>query len=170
LDELLRLKKSVVRKIGELEDSSRATESMHKQRMQTLSQSLKVHCIIIAVVVMMNFVLQETSTVFEELENRVSEIGSTAILIGDQLESFDKQKSRAQDAKDLVLYFQEFSQGQTARLDLLRTSSGWDGRRKAASIVKRLNLIAKEVDIPAADKVKRIFCECSAQMIELIGP
>lgn len=84
----------------------------------------------------------------------MAEIGSTAILIGDQLESFDKQRSRAQEAKDLVLYFQEFSLGQTARLDLLRTNTaGWEGRKRAAGVVKRLTAIAKEVDIPSAEKV-----------------
>lgn len=60
---------------------------------------------------------------------------------------------RALEAKDLVLFFQEFNTGNTSRLDLLKNSGGWDGRAKAAKIVRRLSSIAKEIDLAIVDKV-----------------
>ena len=75
-------------------------------------------------------------------------------------------KSYEQEAKDLVMYFAEFNQGNTARLELVKSSNGWEGRRKvsfliifsikniqAAAIARRLSSIAQEVDLPDTEKV-----------------
>lgn len=48
----------------------------------------------------------------------------------------------------------EFNDGITARLDAVKNSQGWEGKNKAAQTIKRLTVIAKEVDLPAAEKVE----------------
>ncbi len=42
---------------------------------------------------------------------------------GEQLETIDKHRSRAQEAKDLIQYFAEFNQGDWNRLENLRKDS-----------------------------------------------
>jgi exocyst complex component 5 len=48
------------------------------------------------------------------------------------------------------------SKGDTARLDTMR-KEGRAGRRLVAVILRRLNTVAKEVDLPSADKVYQIW-------------
>ena len=50
-------------------------------------------------------------------------IGNTAIRIGEQLESIDKQRSRAAEARELILYFLDLCDGKAERLDELRETS-----------------------------------------------
>jgi hypothetical protein len=79
----------------------------------------------------------------EKLESRLGQVGNSAILIGtlnetllihritgQQLDSLDRQKNRASESKDLVLYFLELNKGDTARLDLVKHSHGWEGKSK----------------------------------------
>ena len=54
---------------------------------------------------------------------------------GEQLEIIDRQKTKAQDAKDLVMYFQEFTNNNTARLDLVKNTHGWEGKAKVNGII-----------------------------------
>lgn len=77
---------------------------------------------------------------------------------GDQLETVHIERQRAQAAYDLIDYYNKFSKGDTARLDALR-KEGRSGRRLVAVILRRLNTVAKEVDLPNADQVyiPRIF-------------
>ena len=69
------------------------------------------------------------------------------------MENIDKQRLRALEAKDLVHFFHEFNDGNSSRLDLLKNSTGWEGKAKAAKIVRRLNAIAKEIDLSVVEKV-----------------
>ena len=101
--------------------------------------------------------------------------------IGEQLETIDKQKTRAAETKDLIQYFLEFNKGIFTRLDTLRQSepdggykvwwvsnilNRWRnvqsthhnyinnmGLNQAAIIARRLNTIAKEVDIADTEAV-----------------
>jgi hypothetical protein len=62
------------------------------------------------------------------------------LFIGEQLESLDKQRFRAQESKELVLHFLDFNQGNTARLDSIRNGSGWEGKSKASGLGVRYSV------------------------------
>jgi exocyst complex component 5 len=72
---------------------------------------------------------------------------------GEQLESITLERQRAQAAYDLVDYYNQFSRGDTTRLDALKKENGREGRRQVAIVLRRLNTVAREVDLPNADKV-----------------
>ena len=73
-------------------------------------------------------------------------------IIGDQLETVHIERQRAQAAYDLIDFYNQFSKGDTTGLDALR-KEGRAGRRQVAVVLRRLNTVAKEVDLPNADKV-----------------
>jgi exocyst complex component 5 len=62
------------------------------------------------------------------------------------------ERLRAQAAYDLIDYYNQFSKDDTSRIDALR-KEGREGRRKVATLLRRLSTVAKEVDLPVADKV-----------------
>lgn len=78
-------------------------------------------------------------------------------LWGEQLESVHVSRQRAQAAYDLIDYYNHFSKGDTTRLDNLQKDGGKEGRHQAAIILRRLSTVAKEVDLPSADKVDLMF-------------
>ena len=78
------------------------------------------------------------------------------MITGDQLETVHVERQRAQAAYDLIDYYNQFSKGETNRLDALR-KEGRAGRRQVAIILRRLNIVAKEVDLPSAEKVRRVY-------------
>lgn len=71
---------------------------------------------------------------------------------GEQLESVHLQRQRAQAAYDLIDYYNQFSKDDTSRIDALK-KEGKEGRRQVAVLLRRLSTVAKEVDLPAAEKV-----------------
>jgi hypothetical protein len=106
------------------------------------------------------------------MESRMNEVSSTAVRIGalqsvnylhfinavpsgEQLETVHIERQRAQAAYDLIDFYNQFSRGDTTRLDTLR-KEGRAGRRQVAVLLRRLNTVAKEVDLPTADKVRTI--------------
>ncbi|OZJ07024.1 hypothetical protein BZG36_00227 [Bifiguratus adelaidae] len=97
---------------------------------------------------------------FDSLESKITEVGNTAIRIGEQLEQTDRQRTRVSEGRDLLEYFLEFNTGQSERLDWLRTNGGSDGELKAAVIARRLNAIIKDVSVPgkARSSIEK-FCE-----------
>lgn len=68
------------------------------------------------------------------------------------MESVHQQRQRAQAAYDLIDYYNQFSKDDTTRLDALK-KDGKDGRRQVAILLRRLSTVAKEVDLPHAEKV-----------------
>lgn len=92
---------------------------------------------------------------FSSLESRFSEVSRTAIHIGEQLETIDRQRSRAVEAHDLIEHYYAFAREDTSKLDRLRKEGGRQGRLKTAIIARRLGAISREVDVPGADKVSR---------------
>ena len=56
---------------------------------------------------------------YDNLESRIGDVGNTAIRIGEQLETIDKQRSRASESRDIIEYFMEFQEGNSERLSLL---------------------------------------------------
>lgn len=73
--------------------------------------------------------------------------------VGEQLETVHIERQRAQAAYDIIDFYNQFSRGDTTRMDTLR-KEGRTGRRQVAVLLRRLNTVAKEVDLPAADKVR----------------
>jgi hypothetical protein len=71
---------------------------------------------------------------------------------GEQLESIHVERQRAQAAHDLINYYNQFSRGDTSRLDALK-KEGREGRSQVAVILRRLTTVARDVDLPSADKV-----------------
>lgn len=53
----------------------------------------------------------------------------------------------------MIDYYNQFSKGDTTKLDALR-KEGREGRRQVAVLLRRLTTVAKEVDLPSAEKVR----------------
>lgn len=103
-----------------------------------------------------------TQTSFGQLQERISEVGRTAIRIGEQLETLDRQRTRASETHDLIEYYYMFARGDTKRLDKLRKDGGREGRLKAAMIARRLAVISREVDITGSAATREVidaYCE-----------
>jgi hypothetical protein len=107
------------------------------------------------------------------MESKMNEVGRTAIRIGglcllsvhwpiaqylpgEQLETVYVERQRAQAAYDLIDYYNQFSRDDTSGLDALK-KEGREGRRQVAIVLRRLNTVAREVDLPSADKVCSTF-------------
>ena len=82
----------------------------------------------------------------------MAEVGNTAVRIGDQLSSMDKHRIRANEAKELIEYFDDFKTNSVNRLNGYR-AEGYDGEFKTAVIARRLSTIAKELDMPEMEQV-----------------
>ena len=107
------------------------------------------------------------------METRLNQVGNTAVrigntaktllkpvffLVGEQLETIDKQRSKAVDAKELIQYFLDFDKGDSKKLTQLRKTDEY----KAVIIAKRLNAIAKEISIPGTEVARaniEKYCE-----------
>lgn len=139
------MRKDIQGKAEDLESSVQSTESAHNKKVKELN---------------LNFEAVVRS--FENLERRINEVGNTAVRIGEQLETIDKQRKRAAEAKDLIEHYFEFTNNVYDRVEKLRKEGGREGRHKAAIIARRLNAIAKEVDIPGSEVTQSIiekYCE-----------
>jgi hypothetical protein len=79
----------------------------------------------------------------------------TILVSGEQLESIHVSRQRAQAAHDLIEYYGLFSRDDTAKLDALRKDGGKAGRRQVAIVLRRLLTVAKEVDLPDAQQVRK---------------
>lgn len=103
------------------------------------------------------------------METKMNEVGRTAVRIGvplnatwetsttdfqqgEQLESVHQHRERAKAAYDLIDYYNQFSRDDISQLDSLK-KEGKEGRRQVAVILRRLVIVAKEVDLPYAEKV-----------------
>jgi hypothetical protein len=77
------------------------------------------------------------------------------------------ERQRAQAAYDLIDFYNQMSKGDTARLDAMR-KEGRAGRRQVAVILRRLNTVAKEVDLSSADKVRQ-DTETMSEMLSVLA-
>jgi exocyst complex component 5 len=92
------------------------------------------------------------------METKMNEVGRTAIRVGEELETVHQQRQRAQAAYDLIDFYNQFSRDDTSRMDALK-KEGKEGRRQVAILLRRLGTVAKEVDLPNAEKVCDMLCE-----------
>ncbi|KAJ9072166.1 Exocyst complex component 5 [Entomophthora muscae] len=138
LENLQRLRLSVCGRIKELEGTAAEVDAEQAARMKGLTSSFN-----------------EVQDAARELEGRIGEVGNTAVQIGQQLETLDRQLQRASQARDLVRYFLEFTQqGHCASLEDLRSMQGPEGQYKAAIIARKLSNLAKELDLPDIEKTR----------------
>lgn len=84
--------------------------------------------------------------------NATWETSTTDFQQGEQLESVHQHRERAKAAYDLIDYYNQFSRDDISQLDSLK-KEGKEGRRQVAVILRRLVIVAKEVDLPYAEKV-----------------
>lgn len=91
------------------------------------------------------------------MESKISEVGRTAIRIGEQLESVHQSRLRAQAAHDLIDYYVQFSRNDVGNLEAMRKDGGREGRMKLAILLRRLATASKDVDIPIAEKVTNLI-------------
>ncbi|KAK0468124.1 exocyst complex protein [Desarmillaria tabescens] len=144
VDKLIAVRKDVQAKTEQMEKSVRVSEREYSKKMAELNRGFEA-----------------VGNSFSGMEVRMNEVSSTAIRIGEQLESVHTERQRAQAAYDLIDFYNQFSRGDTARLDAMR-KEGRSGRRQVAILLRRLNTVAKEVDLPTADKTREAiekYCE-----------
>lgn len=106
IERLTQLNSQLDQHILQLEDEDKQAEHQHYGRASALEEDFMA--------------LQGA---FEDLEGGITEVGATAIRVGEQLEIVDKQRSRGSEAKDLIRYYLEFAQGKgggAERLEELR--------------------------------------------------
>ncbi|KAI8846204.1 exocyst complex component Sec10-like protein [Chytridium lagenaria] len=142
LDELLRLRRKVQNKIDDLDDAAKASEVARKKKLAELQSAIE--------------------SAFQALESHLGMVGKTAIRIGEQLETIDKQRTRAVEARDLIQYFLDFNKDDGHfRLEEYR-KSGSDAELKSAVIARRLAALAKELDAPGTEEARENiekYCE-----------
>ncbi|KAF9509870.1 hypothetical protein BS47DRAFT_1396495 [Hydnum rufescens UP504] len=147
VDALLAIRKDVQTKKEAMEDNVRIAEREFSRKLAELNSGFEARAV---------------GKSFSGMENKISQVGKTAIRIGEQLESIHISRRRAQAAHDLIDYYNQFSHSDTSRLDTLRKDGGKAGRQQVAVILRRLVTVAKEADVPGAEETRnRIdkYCE-----------
>ncbi|KAH7911568.1 exocyst complex component Sec10-like protein [Hygrophoropsis aurantiaca] len=144
VDRLIAVRKDVQTKTEQMEKSVRVAEREYSKKMMELNRGFEA-----------------VGSSFSTMESKMNEVGRTAIRIGEQLESVHIERQRAQAAHNLIDYYNQFSRGDTSRLDALK-KEGREGRRQVAVILRRLTTVAREVDLPTAEKTRENidkYCE-----------
>lgn len=136
VDKLISVRKDVQAKTEQMEKSVRVAEREYSKKMADLNRGFEA-----------------VGSSFSTMESKMNEVGRTAVRIGEQLESIHVERQRAQAAHDLINYYNQFSRGDTSRLDALK-KEGREGRSQVAVILRRLTTVARDVDLPSADKTR----------------
>ncbi|KAG0356738.1 Exocyst complex component 5 [Podila minutissima] len=131
LEELEKLASKMQKHTSELERETQKEELAFKKQVKELGAGF-----------------DDVQGTLESLDSRISEVGSTAIRIGEKLETADKQRARAVLSKQLMEYFMQFNEGRCPTLESLMTQQGLEGQIEAARILRQLAILAKEVDLP----------------------
>ncbi|GJJ74784.1 exocyst complex component 5 [Entomortierella parvispora] len=130
LKELERLSSKMQKHTSELERETQKEELAFKKQVKELGSGF-----------------EDVQSTLEGLDSRISEVGSTAIRIGEKLETADKQRARAVLSKKLMEYFTQFNEGRCPTLESLMTLQGLEGQIEAARILRQLAILAKDVDL-----------------------
>ncbi|KAG2757458.1 exocyst complex component Sec10 [Suillus brevipes Sb2] len=136
VDKLISVRKDVQAKTEQMEKSVRVAEREYSKKMADLNRGFEA-----------------VGSSFSTMESKMNEVGRTAVRIGEQLESIHVERQRAQAAHDLINFYNQFSRGDTSRLDALK-KEGREGRSQVAVILRRLTTVARDVDLPSADKTR----------------
>ena len=84
---------------------------------------------------------------YELLYSRINSVGSRAVAMGSSLETLERNRQRAMDARELFLAYLECSNGDMSRLELLRNDPNPAGKTKCATLTRRLLSICKDLDV-----------------------
>ncbi|CUA70358.1 Exocyst complex component sec10 [Schizosaccharomyces pombe 972h-] [Rhizoctonia solani] len=146
VDKLLVIRKDIQKKTEMLEKSVKSAEEEYNQKMVDLNSGFEA-----------------VGRSFAAMESKITEVGRSAIRIGEQLESVHLGRQRAQAAYDLFDHYNRLSRGDTSSLETLKKETkSREGTRQVAIILRRLNIVAKEVDVPGADTTRENierYCE-----------
>lgn len=123
LEKLLESQDQLSNTISRLDKSTKSYAEDHRKKMTQLKQTFAT-----------------VGSSFERLETQISEVSSNTIRIGEQLDTVAKEKDRAEAIKELVGFYAELNEGNTARLDQLM-DGGSEGMIKVAHTLRRLNTI-----------------------------
>ncbi|KAI8579596.1 hypothetical protein K450DRAFT_241761 [Umbelopsis ramanniana AG] len=150
-DQLAELRIQVKEQCEDLENACYKAETQHRKNVNDLASSF-----------------DNVYRSYDTLESRVNEVGKTAIRIGEQLETLDRQRSRTSESRDILDYYMDFENGGSARLDDLRFNAGEEGQLKAAVILRRVNAIIKEVDMDSKTRgtIEKVCEEFERDMLE----
>ncbi len=99
---------------------------------------------------------------FGHLEDKIADIGKVSVRVGEQLDTIDKQRRRATEARALIQYYYQFAKGDSSQLDAFRKEEGREGRLRTAVIARRLQAISREIDVVGAEKTREEidrYCE-----------
>ncbi|KAF9779455.1 exocyst complex component Sec10 [Thelephora terrestris] len=144
VDQLIQIRNDVQAKTEKMEKNVRVTERDYSKKMQELNRGF-----------------ESVGQSFSTMETKMNEVGRTAVRIGEQLESVHQHRERAKAAYDLIDYYNQFSRDEISRLDTLK-KEGKEGRRQVAVILRRLVIVAREVDLPHAEQTREAidkYCE-----------
>ncbi|KAG8931285.1 Exocyst complex component 5 [Tulasnella sp. 419] len=144
VDVLMGLRKEVQSKTESQEQAVRVAEKEYSKKLVDLNSGF-----------------ESVGKSFNSMESKIGEVGRTAIRIGEQLESVHIARQRAQAAHDLVSYYSQFSKGDTSKVEALR-KEGKEGRHQLAILLRRLSIVAKEVDLSVSERAREEiekYCE-----------
>ncbi|THH12213.1 hypothetical protein EW145_g135 [Phellinidium pouzarii] len=141
VDKLIALRKDVQAKSEQMEKSVKVAEREYSRKMSDLNKGFEA-----------------VGQSFSGMENKMSEVGRTAIRIGLASLEFVQPDMIEQ----LIRRTAGFSREDTSALDVLRKERGKEGRRELATVLRRLSAVAREVDLPAAEQTREAidkYCE-----------
>lgn len=124
LETLQKLRKTIEVQIEDAQDASIDAYSEHKGQLADINRRFR-----------------EVHESYNRLETPFTEGGTQIIRIGEQLESFERQRAIATRSKDIVQYFREFNSGKLSPI-----FSDDAKIHEVAKIMKQLQTIAHEAD------------------------
>ncbi len=154
LDSLLALRSQVAERTKRMEAEVRRAEREYGRRLRELDGGFEA-----------------IGSSFNNLESKISDVGRTAVRIGEQLESLHQTRSTAQSTSLLVSYYLSLVHQTSTTPDpdnpapsnpletLFATRTSRDGRARLAVILRRLMAVAKDV----ADSATAALAEAEAQ-------
>lgn len=149
LERLKDLDETLSAKESELKEGVRRAEIDHSRTLERLGLKF-------------NSTLSE----FQRLDSSISDGGGMAVRIGGQLETLDKQRQRAEDAKFLIQCYTEFSRGDMGRLESLRRTGRIEDSIRCAVVGRQLSLIVKRTEGPGTNARTKELIESFSETLE----
>lgn len=135
IKDLQMLQERQYRKCGRLEQQCQEEEHGHCQEIAQLQDKNKA-----------------AVGMFQGLDERINNVATKVIHLGDQLESVNTPRSRAVEAQRLMSHFAEFLSPGPITLDIFLDKSQID---EAADIIQKLHLIAQELPSDKFENAKK---------------
>jgi len=137
-------------KCAELEESVREEERAHWSRVAGLIQRNRA-----------------AATTYKSLDERINLVAGKVVHLGDQLESVNTPRARAEEALKLMKHFDDFLDGETSVSPVFMDKTRL---YEAADIIQKLQLIAQELPekefSPAQKAIEGKYSEIEANLIE----